>query len=347
MYRIDNSTASPTLPAPGPPGTPGFFTSGSIGGQLATIVTADIMNEFQEELIAVVTAAGLNLDKTDNTQVIQAILSLIARQTRRRLTGPFDLYCDPHGSDTNDGLTPDTPFATPTAAYNLLLTAYDLGGQTVTVRMADGTYAPFALNGAPIGLLTPANLIFLGNVDDPAQVVVSQATALGNCVSLSYFGGCMLQGMTLQGPATQTNCIRTAFGAKVFFQDLIFGGCGTAHMWADWASGIFPFGPYSIIGNAAMHMFAYAGGQCGGQLGQAPYQITLLNGPHFSTAFCYATDHSYVLWESEVAQFSGAATGQKFYVSNLSHIDTTGGGPNYFPGDVAGTVDAASFGLYT
>jgi hypothetical protein len=34
MFRIDNSYAASILPTPGPPGTPGFFTNGNIGGQL-------------------------------------------------------------------------------------------------------------------------------------------------------------------------------------------------------------------------------------------------------------------------------------------------------------------------
>jgi hypothetical protein len=37
MYRIDNATAATTLPVQKPPGTPGFFSTGTIGGQMATI----------------------------------------------------------------------------------------------------------------------------------------------------------------------------------------------------------------------------------------------------------------------------------------------------------------------
>lgn len=189
MYRIDNQFASTILPTPLAPGTPGFYSSGSIGGELATIVTADAMNEIQEELVAVVNAGGLTLDKTDNTQVIQAILALIAGNTRKRLTGPLDLYCANGGSDTNNGLTPSTPFA----AYNLLVQQYDLGGQTVTIHLADGNYEPIDLNGAPLGVLSPLNIVFQGNVGNPANVQINQSTALGACFSMNYFGQCILR----------------------------------------------------------------------------------------------------------------------------------------------------------
>jgi hypothetical protein len=77
MFRIDNSTAGTILPTPTPAGSPGFFTTGSIGGELATIVSADFMNQVQEELIAVLAAAAIAPDKTNNAQVITAILALI------------------------------------------------------------------------------------------------------------------------------------------------------------------------------------------------------------------------------------------------------------------------------
>lgn len=85
MHRIDGSTASETLPAPGAVvGTPGFFTDGDpAAGIPATVVSFDWANAVQEELAHVVTdpaGGGLTLDKADNTQLLAAIGAIIDRR---------------------------------------------------------------------------------------------------------------------------------------------------------------------------------------------------------------------------------------------------------------------------
>jgi hypothetical protein len=347
MFRIDNSCAATILPTPLAPGTPGFFSSGNIGGELATIVTADFMNQVQEGLVAVVNAAGLTLDKTDNTQVITAILALIGKLSRRRLTGPLDLYCAPGGSDTNNGLSPSTPFATLTAAYNLLVQQYDLGGQTVTIHLADGNYPPVALNGAPLGMLNPSNIVFLGNVSNPANVQINQSTALQNAFSLSYFGACTLNGMEISAPASQANCIIASFGSKIFAENLIYGTAGSYHNWSQWGSTIAAAGNYTINGGAAAHIFSDNSGQSAGELSTLAATIALVGTPHFSTAFVYATNSSMIEFDSTNITFSGAATGSRYLVNHQSAIYVPSGSATYFPGDTAGVADAATFGLYT
>jgi hypothetical protein len=80
MYRIDNSTASPSMPTPDVPGpnVDGFFTNGDPTlGQLATIVDDDWLNAIQEELCYCIEQSGQTLDKTDRTQLYQAIGTLL------------------------------------------------------------------------------------------------------------------------------------------------------------------------------------------------------------------------------------------------------------------------------
>lgn len=81
MYRIDNSTASTTMPtvaAPGPRPN-GFFTVGNpITPTPATVVDQDWLNTIQEELAAVVLAGSLTLNKSTRTQIRDAINALIA-----------------------------------------------------------------------------------------------------------------------------------------------------------------------------------------------------------------------------------------------------------------------------
>lgn len=79
MYRIDHATASASIPAPGPAGAPGYFSSGNpTTGVPATVVTADWLNANQEEIVSVILAAGIPLAKSSNGQLLAAIQSLIS-----------------------------------------------------------------------------------------------------------------------------------------------------------------------------------------------------------------------------------------------------------------------------
>jgi hypothetical protein len=339
MYRIDNNTASTTLPVPKPVGVPGFFTEGTIGGVQATIVEADFLNQVQEELMAILAAASFTPSKTTNNQVIQAILYLIANNTRQRLTGPFNLYVSTSGSDTNNGLTPTTAFRTVQAAWDYIMTRLDVGKQTVTVNIADGTYAPFQCNGVPVGAESQ-EIIFQGDLANPAAVVIASPD---NTPAVEVYGGAYarLQGFQVQG---NLDGIYAGAGAAVYVSNLIFGACGRTQLLCDQHSLIEIVGPYTINGGAQSHMSAEKGGHIGSGL-VSSLIVTLLGTPTFSVcyAFCSANgtmDHNYGM------TFNGAANGKKFAVSINSSISAHNN-INYFPGSTAGTVDAATFGVYS
>ena len=77
MFRIDNSTAAASLPAPSPAGTPGYFTGGNPSTGIApTIVDPHFLNMVQEEIMSVLAAASITPDKADYTQLLQAIAAI-------------------------------------------------------------------------------------------------------------------------------------------------------------------------------------------------------------------------------------------------------------------------------
>jgi len=77
MYRIDDPTAATSLPTPEAAGTEGFFTEGNPAtGTPATRVRGSWLNMLQEELRAIVVAAGLTPAKGSNAQVLAAIKAL-------------------------------------------------------------------------------------------------------------------------------------------------------------------------------------------------------------------------------------------------------------------------------
>jgi hypothetical protein len=86
MYRIDDATAATSLPAPEAAGTEGYFTEGNPAtGTPATKVRGSWLNMIQEELRAIVVAAGLTPSKTTYTQVRDAIKALVPLNAPGRL----------------------------------------------------------------------------------------------------------------------------------------------------------------------------------------------------------------------------------------------------------------------
>lgn len=102
MHRIDEPTAVASLPAPPPPGTPGYFTDGDeIGGTPATVVGAAWLNMVQEELAAIVTAGGLTLIKGVYNQVLLALQRLFFSTGDVKIT--FKIVADPGWLIADDG----------------------------------------------------------------------------------------------------------------------------------------------------------------------------------------------------------------------------------------------------
>lgn len=78
MQRVTRSTAVAVLPAPpAGAGSPGYFSGGNAGtGTPATVPGYEWFNGVQEELLAVIVAAGLTPSAADNTQLLQAVTQI-------------------------------------------------------------------------------------------------------------------------------------------------------------------------------------------------------------------------------------------------------------------------------
>ncbi len=81
MQRIDGPTVAVALPAPAPVGTgiraPGYFQAGDpLAGTPPTTLDVDWANMVQEEICAVVTNAGIALDKSNRGQLLAALVAL-------------------------------------------------------------------------------------------------------------------------------------------------------------------------------------------------------------------------------------------------------------------------------
>lgn len=88
MFRIDSTgvaAAPPAIEAVG--ATVGYFTEGNPATSTpATEVSADWLNSVQEELIAILAAAGISPDKTDRDQVLEAIRLIQQNESETKFT---------------------------------------------------------------------------------------------------------------------------------------------------------------------------------------------------------------------------------------------------------------------
>lgn len=127
MHRID-----------GPGATPGnMFTEGDPNtGVPATDVTDDWANAVQEEIIGVLTAAGITPDKPDNTQLAEAIAVLLERTTPPGTVAAFDGLVAPTGWLMLEGQTVSkTTYA---KLYAVVGDRYATGGEPAgTFRLND------------------------------------------------------------------------------------------------------------------------------------------------------------------------------------------------------------------
>ena len=80
MQRFDGANAVTVLPTrQAAQSSPGYFYDGnSTTGDPSSVPGADWFNQIQEEVCAVIEAADITLDRTDNTQLLQAITALMA-----------------------------------------------------------------------------------------------------------------------------------------------------------------------------------------------------------------------------------------------------------------------------
>ena len=102
-------------------------------------------------------------------------------QTRFLVTYPITFYIDPAGSDQNP-CTQESPCATAQNVYSNIINSFDMGGQTVTIQFADGTYNSGVTSASGSGIISAASpvgggtIIFQGNISDNTKVIFQCAT---------------------------------------------------------------------------------------------------------------------------------------------------------------------------
>ena len=260
---------------------------------------------------------------------------LEASSFRRRLNANTTLYVNAAtGNDNNPG-SAGAPWKTLSKAASYLQTALDLNGFVVTVSVADGTYTDaFQLAGYVPGQTDSTKVQVVGNEANPTACYV-------NCATVAPFGASNGAAFQVSGFQVAASSILAQSGSGLYastgglisYKNIAFNACVYAHVLAELGGYCVASGPNTINGNCSTHLFA----KDSGTIAVAGRSTTLSGGPTFNGAF--ASAESGVI-EAADATFTGGASGPRYYANANGVIKTNGGGGNFFPGSLAGSVNA-------
>lgn len=253
---------------------------------------------------------------------------------RERLTANRTYYVRTDGNDSNDGLTNigAGAFLTIQKAINTVYGELDIGTFTVTIQVGSGTYIENLTFTAPaVGF---GAVLLRGDTATPANVIIAPSS--GNAVAGSRFATIDMAGFKMLGTINASAC-------RITLANMEFGApvSGAHHMIAATQGFITISGAYTISGGGQTHALA----QRNGSINMQASTVTLTGTPNFSTAFVVAQEQARVTASSST--YSGAATGVRHAATLQGAIFTASGNANYFPGSVAGTVDAATYSVFT
>jgi len=350
MQRVDNSSASTTLPPPKAPGTAGYFTEGdTLVGTEPTIVDQDWMNSVQEELCNVISAAAITLDKTNRAQLLAALNRLFLPKIL--VTSALTLYVSTTGNDANNGLSAGSAFLTLQAAVNAVYGKYNFNGFGCTIQVGDGTYTTSVAGGSncqivgrPTGM-PEGGLTILGNPGNPDAVQVTATNGTGFTVIAMT---CTINGVSFTGTGTSWTVISTSGVGLAVAR----AGWVTLANWRAKNCGMFPIRAdtgSTVIIQGTNNKLVGSGGQYGMFAGEGAMiwspGATLDVTGFGSVQANFMCDQG--RFELAAMSFIGAGscTGPRYASYNCGVIITGGGGANYLPGNAAGGV--LNGGIYT
>ncbi|MBU9656053.1 beta strand repeat-containing protein [Burkholderia cenocepacia] len=269
---------------------------------------------------------------------ITAIGSSPLAPARVRLTQNTTFYVNATtGSDSNNGTTSTSAWATLQKAWNTIQSNYDVAGFTATVNVAAGSYAPVAGIGAVVGSISASSV----------QFVATGAATVTNTSGVACFYATGGAQFTYSGPWTLINnnsgasTAQSSGAGSILIQGagVTHGASAGSHLLANAYGQIQATGNYTVSGSSGSHLNAANAGALGINSGVT---ITLSGTPAFSTAFAQANGLSQI--NAGSVTFSGSATGSRYISQSNSMVNSNGGGASYFPGSTAGTTNTG--GIY-
>lgn len=288
-----------------------------------------------DEMIAAVALVDADRVAAETAATSANAAAASAASTSLVLTSALNYYVATTGSDSNDGLSAGSPFATIQAAVRAIRN-WRQGGNAITINVANGTYAAGAdVGGVQLAAPDISSLTFIGNVAAPSAVIIDVAG--GNCFNAKNGAKFRVEGFTLRTSGSGS-CLNATTGGVITHGSVVFGTCAGFHKQATDGGMIFNSGDYTINGGAVAHIHVTTNGYI--LTGSAT--VTLTGTPAFSQFFCGVS--------FAIAQFSagvvwaGSATGKRFSAHNGGAIRPFTSDRDWLPGDTAG--DAYGGGSY-
>ncbi len=221
------------------------------------------------------------------------------------------------GSDSNNGESAGSPWATFQHSYDWIQDNVDFRVSTVTVHVAAGTYAPFTAHGRCLGQKTTNDIIYDGNTSDCWSVVISGTNC--NAITVDYDAMFYMQGISPQA----TGSIPYGFGIVVGTGRVNFGimgwkNCQRGYIDVGCTGGIVTcLADQAIMGSSGCFAVAEAGGRIFLN-GRTLYTYGALN---FSEAFLLSDEGSLVDCSGvSTIQTNGPCTGTQAIASDASVI---------------------------
>lgn len=267
------------------------------------------------------------------------------------LTADLTLYVRTAGSNSNDGLTPTTAFATVQYAVDYAFTHLQLNGFILTIDIGPGTFTGATIIAAPmVGQRGIAGLLISGagkgstTLTSQAPVfhfVAGGAGIISNMRMTSPGGTAWGDGSCIMCHNSQVLAFDIDFGPATnagggAFGDQIHSSIASSVQLGNIDKDYF----YNISGGGRTFAAAYAGSTI--TIWNAKFTIT--GTPAYSGSFIQCSGSANVQCFSVApgtgTTFSGATTGIRYWVDGVSTIRTTPGGapPNFFPGSLPGVV---------
>lgn len=298
-----------------------YFNTHSTGGS-GTVSNTSISTANNVTVFSDATGRNISDSHINYTTVVQS------SQIRTKLTSATTFYVATTGTnDSSHGTASGTPWLTLQYAYNYICANYDLGGQDVTIQLADGTYT------SGLVIITPwvggGTMTVQGNTSAMSNVIIS---ATGDCIQnvATLPGSLTVRYMKLI--STSVGIENDSVGGVIYANNIEFGNCTTAHLLTQRGQ-ITINGNYTVSGNAVYHWNF----QFGGYIAKGGSPTVTITGTPTISYWAYGLGLG-MLYAPSITFSGSPATGcQKYSVTENSIIHSSGNYAN-FPGSVAGST---------
>lgn len=257
----------------------------------------------------------------------------ISSRTREVLSAARTYYVRTDGSDSNNGLsnTAGGAFLTIQKAIDVVFNTLDLAGYTVTIQIADGTYATttaqnVTLSKPQIG----GSVIIQGNTTTPANVTLSTTTA--TVVAVTCPVQVAIKGVKFSSTSGTFISVGVA-GATIDLSLVDFGATSGNHMNVAAQSTIVFSGNYTVSGGANVHW----GINNGGQINASGRTVTIST-PVTINYWAYMYNVGVANVDAMTFTNKANVTGTRYNVTTNACLQTNGGGASYVPGTIAGST---------